>query len=154
MGHCWCVRSHALSIGLAWGVFTPPVWGASGQTLSIEWARGASVPPYRPGAFHFGGGLQVTHICPVSARPPTASRVILQRRAFQEAAVGSGSGGESPHPTAVPPELCCSIAGSWRHGRTRVPRRPVGYALRALKESVDGWPMASIILRHSEVNRS
>ena len=32
-------------------------------------------------------------------------------------------------------------------GRTRVARRPIGFALWALKESVDGWPMAIIILK-------
>ena len=75
--------------------------------------------------------------------------------AFQEAAVGSGPGGESPHPTAVLPGFTCFVAGRFaRYGLDEGGLKTYRLVLWALKESVDGWPMAIIILRHSGVNQS
>ena len=59
----------------------------------------------------------------------------------------------SLHPTVVPPGLCRFVAvrpGSGDQGGLKTCR----LCLRALKESVDVWPVAIIIPRHSGVNRS
>lgn len=63
------------------------------------------------------------------------------------AGVGSGSGGVSPHLSVAGPQgppLAGAIPGT--RGRKGGPKTH-RFALWALKESVDGWPMAIIILK-------